>query len=281
MFLYYYVQKYSNTLGTVDGGRPAHLGMILKDHGVCRESTWPYAYESLGQIPSATAIAEAKLQFPDGSIEFKQLTLRGVKQALNRGQVVGFAMLMHESLEKLKGTNWREHSWNTEDPTIGLHFVTCIGYDDEAGRFLCENSWGSRWADGGFFGIPYEYFGIRSVLQAYAFTKLPVPFVPVPEYQPEGPVEFDPATGLLTIPSVDYYAGNVGSAYLQGLTLKLHSPGDISIEGTRYVDSELPYYIAKGSKGQRLLGFPSVTIGDTVYKRVLLTNPDFSIESIA
>jgi hypothetical protein len=161
-----------------------------------------------------------------------------------------------------------------------MHAVACIGYDDDSQRFLCENSWGPKWGDGGFFGIPYEYFSAKSVLQAFAFTKLPVDFVPVPEYVPEGPVTFDIPTGLLEMPSVNYYAGNVGAAFIQGVTLKINDPGQVSTDGSRYVDSDTPYYIAKGSKGDRILGLPSVFIAGTEYKKVLLVNPDFSIVSV-
>jgi hypothetical protein len=281
MFIYYYIQKYAQTLGTVDGGRPAHLGKILKEHGVCNEATWPYDMALLGQEPSAEARAEARAFIPEDATEFKQLDMRGVRQALNRGQPVVFGMLMHESLAKLKGDNWREHDWDTDEATIGMHAVCCIGYDDTSERFLCENSWGSSWADGGFFGIPYAYFGAKSVLQAFTFTRLPVPFVPVPEYQPEGPATFDVATGVIELPGVSYYAGNVGSVYVQGVKLKLKDPGHISIDGPRYTGTDTNYYVAKGSRGDRLLGFPSVFIGDTEYKKVLLVNPDFSIESLA
>jgi hypothetical protein len=86
---------------------------------------------------------------------------------------------------------------------------------------------------------------------------------------------------MLEIPAISYYAGNVGAAYLQGVTLKLKDPGQITLDGPRYTDSEVPYYIAKGPRSERHLGIPSVTIAGTEYKKVLLINPDFSIEGLA
>lgn len=52
---------------------------------------------------------------------------------------------------------WQTHSWDVSQPEIiGQHYVCIVGFDDECGRWLVENSWGSDWGDGGFFGMPYD-----------------------------------------------------------------------------------------------------------------------------
>ena len=35
------------------------------------------------------------------------------------------------------------------------HCIACIGYDDGAGCWICKNSWGTGWGEGGFFRIGY------------------------------------------------------------------------------------------------------------------------------
>lgn len=53
--------------------------------------------------------------------------------------------------------NWKTHQISTDTSvTRGQHYVSIVGYDEQAKRFLAENSWSSSWGDGGFFGIPYE-----------------------------------------------------------------------------------------------------------------------------
>jgi C1A family cysteine protease len=42
----------------------------------------------------------------------------------------------------------------------GGHCVCCVGYDDAAGCWICKNSWGTGWGDGGFFRIAYGDSGI-------------------------------------------------------------------------------------------------------------------------
>ncbi len=43
---------------------------------------------------------------------------------------------------------------------VGLHCVQVIGYSDADGCWICKNSWGTSWGDGGFFKIAYGQAGI-------------------------------------------------------------------------------------------------------------------------
>lgn len=44
----------------------------------------------------------------------------------------------------------------------GLHCVEVVGYDDCGGFWICKNSWGTSWGEGGFFCIAYGECGIDS-----------------------------------------------------------------------------------------------------------------------
>ena len=87
------------------------------------------------------------------------------------------------------GADWKKHTvtYNKEF-SGGLHYVAVVGYDDESQRFLFENSWGTAWGDGGFFGVPYEdmfnpYFmqGINHVDEAPIYP-LPVEGFSMPAF---------------------------------------------------------------------------------------------------
>lgn len=72
--------------------------------------------------------------------------------------------------------DWRQHHISTDTSSIrGQHYVCLLGYDDSASRWLCENSWGSDWADGGFFGIPYS--SLQFILEAVFHVNV-LPVVP-------------------------------------------------------------------------------------------------------
>ncbi|OPY65642.1 MAG: Papain family cysteine protease [Syntrophorhabdaceae bacterium PtaU1.Bin034] len=61
----------------------------------------------------------------------------------------------------------------------GSHGIVIVGYDDEGQYFICKNSWGPDWGEGGFFRIAYSEtatsteFGLQAV--AYDGVILPGP----------------------------------------------------------------------------------------------------------
>lgn len=48
----------------------------------------------------------------------------------------------------------------------GGHCVCCVGYNDAGGYWICKNSWGSGWGDGGYFCIAYGQCGIDAQMWA-------------------------------------------------------------------------------------------------------------------
>ncbi len=49
---------------------------------------------------------------------------------------------------------------------VGGHCVACVGYDDSKQAWLCKNSWGSGWGEGGYFWIAYGQCGIDAYMWA-------------------------------------------------------------------------------------------------------------------
>ncbi len=66
----------------------------------------------------------------------------------------------------------------TGDKEIGGHAVEICGYADDInsnvgqGAFRIKNSWGTGWADGGYFWMPYKYFADGIALDTWAFTSI-------------------------------------------------------------------------------------------------------------
>jgi C1A family cysteine protease len=48
----------------------------------------------------------------------------------------------------------------------GGHCVSCVGYNDGGKYWICKNSWGPGWGDGGFFCIAYGECGIDAQMWA-------------------------------------------------------------------------------------------------------------------
>ncbi len=55
---------------------------------------------------------------------------------------------------------------HTSGALEGGHCVSCIGYSDSLGAWLCKNSWGTGWGMNGYFWIAYGQCGIDSSMAA-------------------------------------------------------------------------------------------------------------------
>lgn len=66
----------------------------------------------------------------------------------------------------------------------GGHCVSCIGYDDAKQAWLCKNSWGTGWGEGGYFWIGYGQVGIDATMWGVdTFAKF---FPPLPRRRAVG-----------------------------------------------------------------------------------------------
>jgi hypothetical protein len=64
-------------------------------------------------------------------------------------------------------------------PLEGGHCVTVVGFDDAAGYWIAQNSWGTRWGEDGWFRIAYGERGI----DASMWGVVPIPVEPNEEGQ--------------------------------------------------------------------------------------------------
>lgn len=192
---------YSRLLGGLTGDKgayPRDVCKALNKYGICLESTWEFDLQkNLNIEPSIQAQEEAKL-YPVH--EYSRIEgpnfLESIKQYVSSGIPVLTTIKVSKSFYNL-GSDWKQNDWNPDVDLLGSHQVVIIGYDDKSGRFLAQNSWGNRWADGGFFGIPYERVGLdysetgKSAYEYWVLTRLDVPYFPVIDGKETDP--FNPA----------------------------------------------------------------------------------------
>ena len=282
-YLYYYVRLLGGTLGQLaGGGYTSQIGEVMEaGGGVCLEQTWPYKAEHDGVEPPEGARIEARSFFGTDATKWGRVdSVNSVKRALNLGRPVGITMYVHRGMMRDLGTNWRTHTWDVVNSMpVGLHCVTVIGYDEACGRFLIENSWGSEWGDGGFFGMPYELFANPNcVVDAYAWEKLPVPFIPDQAYRAEDPATFSSATGVLTLPTVQYFPGDFGGAVqFNRVCLKITKFGTITTDDEMVFGND--NFIQRKTTTSDLprMGLPRVLVDGVEFKRVRLIGLEFEI----
>lgn len=184
LYLYWYVRQLSGIKGD-NGAHCRDIPKALVKYGIPLEVTWPFKTQNINLVPSAAAKEEAKkyntYEYKRlGYLEEWSLVHEQIKTCIYNGLPVLVTMRVSEEFSGMIGknySNWKTHYWNP-NYTGYLHAVIIIGYDDTCQRFLCQNSWGKGWGDGGFFGLPYEFVTQRVAGEFWVITKTCVPKVP-------------------------------------------------------------------------------------------------------
>jgi hypothetical protein len=172
LYLYYWERNFEARLGQ-EGAYMQDIFEVLQNKGVCTEANWPYETTKQNIQPPVECDTEAqtyKIKEYQNLIAAttlsqweiaKDKTISNIKHAVCQGRPVCIGMNVTQSFNENGRTikDWKKFDWDPSKNSLGGHAVVIIGFDDAVQRFLVQNSWGSEWGDGGFFGIPYSYFG--------------------------------------------------------------------------------------------------------------------------
>lgn len=155
----------------VDRGADAADGCaVLASIGCCSEVYMPYVVDSsghasgLGQLPSAEALADAKLHlFPMyANVTGCGPLLDTIRSCVSSDEPVILSMLvfpsfMTQAVAK-SGVMPMPSDLELQGQPAGGHAVLVVGFDP---NFVhCLNSWGSTWGQNGLFLIPVAYLSL-------------------------------------------------------------------------------------------------------------------------
>lgn len=153
--LWWWARVIAGTAGVNTGTTFESLSDAINVYGMLDESACPW-----GNRPTTVpGVGEKGFQLVRTFAS--DIRYREVKHLLCMGVPVVWLMKVTEAFydRSKDGKPWRTHDMALDlDRQFAMHFVTIQGYDDDAGRWLVENSWGPEWGDGGFFGVPYDKF---------------------------------------------------------------------------------------------------------------------------
>lgn len=167
LFLYYNERVLNGTVNQ-DSGATMDEGMeSLTNDGIATEETWAYDITQFKVKPPQAAYASAgQFKIHDST----QLSgLDDVKAVLAKGQVVAFGFRVYESFRKI-GPDGMMPVPAPGEKMLGGHAVLAVGYDDEKKALIVRNSWGEKWADKGYFYMPYEVAGSSAARQFFTAT---------------------------------------------------------------------------------------------------------------
>jgi C1A family cysteine protease len=130
----------------------------ISNYGVCQETAWPYIEKNFSVLPPLSAFQSLKL-FKSFTYTAVSQNLESLKSCLLSSYPIIFGFMVYTSfLTNAVAKSGIVPMPNTSKEKIeGGHCTNIIGYDDARQVFICANSWGTGWGDGGYFYMPYAY----------------------------------------------------------------------------------------------------------------------------
>lgn len=200
LFVYYNLRKdYYYLDGKDEGSYTRDAYKYINKLGVCDESHWPFINAEVNTKPSDEAY---ELAMSKKVLTYQRIYkyIDDVKRAILNQQGIIMSMNLGENFYYIRGPLAEQDygSVNASNPSIGGHAMSIVGYDDELGGFIIENSWGPYWGDGGLFLLKYDVF-FADVMDIWTATSIDfgynIPEVVEPEpevVEPEPEIEPEP-----------------------------------------------------------------------------------------
>jgi C1A family cysteine protease len=162
LFLYYNERVIIHTEKSDSGAMLRDGIKTLARQGICGETRWPYLITKFSKKPPAGCYKEAR----DHQITSYQrlASLEDMRACLADGFPFVFGFSVFESFESVDVARTGVAPLPAPgERIVGGHAVLAVGYQDADQRFLCRNSWGTRWGVQGYFTIPFAYLGDRNL----------------------------------------------------------------------------------------------------------------------
>jgi C1A family cysteine protease len=163
LFIYYNERALEGTIND-DAGAMIRDGIkVVNKQGACPESEWPYDIAKFKDRPTEQCYTDGLL---DTALKYQRVlrSLVAFKAQLADGFPFVFGFSVYDSFESDEVA--KTGMVPMPDPSeqmLGGHCVKAVGYDDSIDKFICRNSWGPDWGDGGYFYMPYLYLVTRSL----------------------------------------------------------------------------------------------------------------------
>jgi C1A family cysteine protease len=157
----YFVERLMEGDPGVDGGAMIATGaQVLLDAGVPPEAVWPYTTADMFTIPPKPVYAVALPHKIIRPALLDNTKLPVLLSCLASGYpfVAGFNVYSSFESDAVAASGVVPMPDLATEQLLGGHAVAVIGYDGPSGRFICPNSWGPGWGQGGYFTIPFAYF---------------------------------------------------------------------------------------------------------------------------
>ncbi len=157
LFIYYNERVIEGTVGSDSGAQIRDGIKTIAKQGACPETMWPYDIKKFTRKPAANCF---KVALDNQAISYQRVlqSAAQMKGCLAGGYPIVIGFTVYESFESATVAKTGNAPMPSPgEKVVGGHCVLVVGYDDATQRFLCMNSWSTKWGQKGYFTIPYAY----------------------------------------------------------------------------------------------------------------------------
>jgi len=197
LFLYYNLREPYEDLKGKDIGSHLRDGFkSVSKLGICLENEWEFNPSKIHERPDESCYESAKKRlvtryeriniYNDSFLDKELDSIEDIKDAVYNGFAVTISCNVGRSLYNIRA-NIKDHNYlGVNGDSVGGHAMLVIGWDDELGGLIVENSWGKAWGDNGEFLFKYGIF-LKDANDVWVCTEFDKKEIVEPE-QPVNPV---------------------------------------------------------------------------------------------
>jgi C1A family cysteine protease len=207
------------------GGSTLDAARFLRTDGTYYEDCFPYQSSDIPCDQACSGWRNYSFKIQDYQpIEW---TLEALKEAIYLHGPVQSTMDVHEDFYDYSDGVYEY----TYGKYLGGHAIVLIGYQDNltgeygGGYFICKNSWGTNWGEGGYFNVGYNQVSYDMNFGDYSYiyffdTMPPLPPTPTNDFNGDGSSDialFRPGSGLWAVRSISrFYFGSPNDLPIPG-----------------------------------------------------------------
>lgn len=155
LFIYWNERNRENSVNEDSGAQIRTAADVLVEDGVCLESEDPYQPINFKVAPTPQQVAEAARWKGGGYHRLNGLS--DMKCCIASGYPFLLGFSVYESFEDVGADGLMAMPKHGEAFLGGHCILAGLGYDDSKKTVTCQNSWGTGWARGGLFDMPFEF----------------------------------------------------------------------------------------------------------------------------
>lgn len=193
LFIYFNGRTLENTVSYDSGLTITDGAKALNKWGAPPDEDWPYDISQFTTTPPAQAFADGLNR---QSVKYARVsqTVSEMQACLAAGFPIVIGFTVYESFESNEVAQTGDVPMpGKNEGVLGGHCVVVVGYTTRAGQpvWICRNSWGEDWGDGGHFYFPQAYLLDSDLSDDFWVVQSVESPDPTPDPPSPGPVVVD------------------------------------------------------------------------------------------